>query len=61
MEDKKQTVDITDWNRKERRKLRRQIKLTVKGRNLPYQKQYHGTPENFYALREKERAEANKV
>lgn len=47
-------VDVTRWNRKERRDFRKRAHLTITGRNLPFQKEIHGTLTNYNALREKE-------
>jgi hypothetical protein len=49
-----ETVDITRWNRKARRDFQKRAKLTIPGRNLPYQKALHGSPKEYYALREQE-------
>lgn len=50
----RETVDITCWSRKERRKVERQLSVKIPGRNLPYQKALHGTVEDFYKKREEE-------
>lgn len=54
MEETKQTQDITRWNRAQRRNFRKQTHLTIPGRNLPYQKAFHGKLEDYYTKREEE-------
>lgn len=54
MEETKQTLDLTRFNRKERRNIRKQTHLTIPGRNLPFVKKLHGTLEDYYAKRELE-------
>jgi len=46
--------DLTRLNRKDRRAFGKQIKHSIPGRNLPFQKKSHISVENFMALRAKE-------
>ena len=54
MTETKQTVDISRFNRAERRKLKPQIGITIPGRNLPFERKTHGTVSNYNILRAKE-------
>lgn len=46
--------DLTRWNRKDRRDVRAHAHITIPGRNLPYQKNLHGSLKDFNELRERE-------
>jgi hypothetical protein len=54
MEENNQTVDITRFNRKDRRRLKPQIGVMLQGRNLPFEKKLHKTVANFNEMRLKE-------
>lgn len=56
----RETVDITCWSRKERRKVERQLTVKIPGRNLPYTKA-HGTVEDFYKKREEEMKKEHEI
>jgi hypothetical protein len=47
----KQTIDLTRWNRKDRRALKKHSNLNIPGRNLPYNKEVHGILSNYNTQR----------
>lgn len=49
-----QKLDVTRLNRVERRRMKKNFRVVIPGRNLPYVKSVHKTVENYYALRAKE-------
>lgn len=56
----KERVDVSRWNRKERRDIRKSAHITIPGRNLPYTKSSYGSIENFNKVRADEIASENK-
>lgn len=48
------TVDVTRWNRKDRRRLQKQTKTKIPGRNLSYVKSVHKSWELYNKMRAEE-------
>lgn len=53
-EPKVETVDVTRWNRKQRRNFKKQSKINIPGRNMPYVQRVHGSIFEYNKIREQE-------